>query len=49
LAPATFLAKVTEIVQAMHKEGLLKQLSEKYYGTDLSSAAATFDIAKLNQ
>lgn len=49
LAPATFLAKVTEAIQAMHKDGLLKQLSEKYYTADLASAAATFDVAKLNQ
>lgn len=46
---ATFRAKVTEILQAMHKDGTLKQLSEKYYGVDLAGAAAGFDLAGLKQ
>jgi len=45
----SFQAKVNEIIQAMHADGTLKQLSEKYYGTDLASAGATFDLAGLNQ
>ncbi len=45
----SFQAKVNEIIQGMHADGALKQLSEKYYGADLASAAATFDIAGLNQ
>lgn len=46
---ATFRAKVTEVLQAMHKDGTLKQLSEKYYGADLAEAAASFDIGALKQ
>jgi polar amino acid transport system substrate-binding protein len=42
-------AKVDEIIQAMHSDGTLKQLSEQYYGTDLANAAATFDVKALNQ
>jgi polar amino acid transport system substrate-binding protein len=33
-----FDAKVAEIVQAMHDDGTLKALSEKWYGADLTSA-----------
>jgi polar amino acid transport system substrate-binding protein len=49
LNPATFLARVTEVVKQLHSDGTLKSLSEKYYATDLTAAAATFDVAKLNQ
>lgn len=45
----TFRAKVTEILQAMHQDGTLKQLAEKYYGVDLAEAAGKFDIAGLKQ
>jgi len=49
LDTAAFQAKVNEIIQGMHADGTLKALSEKYYGTDLASAAAEFDIAGLEQ
>lgn len=49
LDTAAFRAKVTEVVQAMHTDGTLKQLSEKYYGIDLAGASATFDLSKLEQ
>ncbi len=49
LDTASFQAKVNEVIQAMHADGTLKQLSEKYYGTDLAAAAAEFDIAGLEQ
>lgn len=45
----SFLAKVTEIVQGLHKDGTLKALSEKHYGSDLASPAASFDVAGLTQ
>lgn len=35
-----FDAKITEIVQAMHDDGTLKALSEKWYGADLTSAGS---------
>jgi polar amino acid transport system substrate-binding protein len=49
LDTASFQAKVNEIIQGMHADGTLKQLSEKYYGADLVSAAAEFDLAGLEQ
>ncbi|MBK8047353.1 MAG: transporter substrate-binding domain-containing protein [Anaerolineales bacterium] len=49
LDTTSFRAKVDEVIQAMHQDGTLKQLAEKYYGTDLSAAAAPFDIAGLKQ
>lgn len=36
-----FAAKIKEIVAAMHKDGTLSRLSQKYYGTDLTKAKAT--------
>ena len=49
LDTASLQAKVNEIIQGMHTDGTLKQLSEKYYGADLASAAASFDLAGLEQ
>ncbi len=43
------LAKVSEIVQGLHKDGTLKTLAEKHYGSDLASPAAAFDVAGLKQ
>ena len=33
----------------MHKDGTLQKLSQKYYSTDLATAAATFDVNTLAQ
>jgi hypothetical protein len=33
----------------MHKDGTLVKLSNESYGLDLASAAASFDLASLNQ
>jgi polar amino acid transport system substrate-binding protein len=49
LDTTSFRAKIDETIQAMLADGTLKQLSEKYYGTDLSAAAAKFDMAALKQ
>jgi polar amino acid transport system substrate-binding protein len=38
---AEFDAKIKEIIEAMHKDGTLTKLSEKWYGTDLSTPAKT--------
>ena len=46
---SAFRDAVTKAIQEMHADGTLKTLSEKYYGTDLASAAAPFDIAALSQ
>jgi polar amino acid transport system substrate-binding protein len=47
--PIPFLKKVSEIIQGLNTDGTLLQLSQKYYSTDLTSAAATFDLAALKQ
>lgn len=47
--PLPFVKKVTEIIQGLHTDGTLLQLSQKYYGTDLTSAAAKFNLVALNQ
>jgi polar amino acid transport system substrate-binding protein len=46
LDPASFIAKVSEIVAGLHKDGTLSQLSQTWYGVDLTAAAATFNAAE---
>jgi polar amino acid transport system substrate-binding protein len=46
---AAFRDAVSKAIQEAHADGTLKTLSEKYYGTDLASAAAKFDLAALAQ
>jgi polar amino acid transport system substrate-binding protein len=47
--PIPFAKKVTEIIQAMHADGTLLKFSQKYYGTDLTTAATKFDFNALKQ
>jgi len=47
--PVSFVKKVTEIIQKMHSDGTLLNLSQKYYGIDLTTAASKFDWNALNQ
>ena len=49
LDPMPLVNKVTEIIQGLHADGTLKELSMKYYGTDLTEAAAKFDVSLLNK
>jgi polar amino acid transport system substrate-binding protein len=49
LDPASFVAKLDEIIQQMHQDGTLLKLSQQYYGLDLTTAAGKFDTALLNQ
>ena len=44
-----FVDRVDEIIQGFQKDGTLKQLSEKWFGTDYASAAQDFDIGGLHQ
>uniref|UniRef100_A0A7C1JII4 Transporter substrate-binding domain-containing protein n=1 Tax=Caldilinea aerophila TaxID=133453 RepID=A0A7C1JII4_9CHLR len=46
---AAFREAVTKAIQELHAEGVLLALSEKYYGVDLTTAAAEFDLTKLEQ
>ena len=34
--PTDFMAKIDEIVTAMHADGTLTKLSQKWFGTDLT-------------
>jgi polar amino acid transport system substrate-binding protein len=47
--PVPFVKKVTEIINGLNSDGTLLQFSQKYYGLDLTTAAASFDLAALNQ
>lgn len=45
----SLIAKVNEVIQGMHADGTLKEISMKWYGVDYTSAAASFDISALNK
>ena len=45
LDPHAFIAKVSDIIAGLHKDGSLAKLSTQYYGTDLTTAAASFDAS----
>jgi polar amino acid transport system substrate-binding protein len=47
--PVPFLKKVSEVIQGLNTDGTLAELSNKYYGLDLATPAASFDLAALNQ
>ena len=49
LSVKRFVDRVDEIIQGFQNDGTLKQLSEKWFGTDYASAAQDFDIDGLNQ
>jgi polar amino acid transport system substrate-binding protein len=45
----SLLEAVTKAIKDMHADGTLKTLSEKWFGLDLASAGADFDLSLLNQ
>jgi polar amino acid transport system substrate-binding protein len=47
--PIPLAKKVSEIIQQLLKDGTLLQLSQKYYGIDLTTAAGKFDLNALGQ
>jgi len=47
--PVPFVKKVSEVILGLETDGTLAQFSNKYYGLDLATAAASFDLAALNQ
>jgi polar amino acid transport system substrate-binding protein len=47
--PIPLVERLTEIILQMHADGTLLQLSQQYYGVDLTSAAGEFDVGMLNQ
>jgi ABC-type amino acid transport substrate-binding protein len=44
-----FVQKLNEIIQKLHKNGYLSDLSLKYFGYDITKKAEEFDISSLNQ
>ncbi len=43
-ASTSFVDKVNEIIQGMHNDGTLRNLSYQFYGEDLTTQAAEFDV-----
>jgi polar amino acid transport system substrate-binding protein len=49
LAPQAFLAAIDGAIRDLEASGDLKAASEKFFGIDYVTAAAAFDMAKVNQ
>jgi ABC-type amino acid transport substrate-binding protein len=49
LAPQAFLAAIDGAIRDLEASGDLKTASMKYFATDYVTAAAAFDMAKINQ
>lgn len=49
LSSKAFVGEVDRIVQELHRDGTLRQLSEKFFGRDYAAAAAAFDLGVLDQ
>jgi polar amino acid transport system substrate-binding protein len=47
--PTRLLTEITKMIREMHRTGLLKKLSIRYAGMDLTQEAAQFDITALQQ
>ncbi len=47
--PLPLIKRVSEVIQQMHADGTLSKLSQQFYGTDLASPAAKFDLNALKQ
>ena len=45
--PLPLIQRITEIVTAMHQEGTLRELSQKYYHGDFTKPASEYDIQAL--
>ncbi|HUI90187.1 MAG TPA: transporter substrate-binding domain-containing protein [Anaerolineales bacterium] len=49
LDPHSFIAAVSQVVQGLHKDGTLSKLCVQWEGSDLTTAAATFDASQFGQ
>jgi len=49
LDTTALIEKVNEIIQGMHADGTLSELSMKWYGADFTTAAADYDVSLLNR
>lgn len=46
---AAFVERINGIVQGLHADGTLRELSEEWFGTDYASEGANFDIEAIGQ
>jgi polar amino acid transport system substrate-binding protein len=49
LDPASFIAEVSRVVSALHKDGTLAGFSQTWYGVDLTAAAGAFNAAEFGK
>ena len=49
LGVKSFVERVDQIISAAHADGTMKALSMQWFGTEYTTPAAAFDLAKLNQ
>ncbi len=49
LDPHSFIAAVSQIIQGLHKDGTLSKLCIQWEGSDLTTAAATFDASQFGK
>jgi len=49
LDPHSFIAAVSQVVAGLHKDGTLSKLCIQWEGTDLTTAAATFDASQFGK
>jgi polar amino acid transport system substrate-binding protein len=49
LDPHSLIAKVSEIIAGLHKDGTLSKLSMQWYNIDLTASAATFDASQFGK
>ena len=49
LDPIPLVERVSDIIQTMHTNGTLLKLSQQYYGMDLTTATAEFEVETLGQ
>ena len=49
LDPVAFLDRIDSTISDLHAQGKLKALSMQFFGADLASAAAAFDLASVGQ
>jgi hypothetical protein len=47
--PLPLVRRLSTIIQEMHRDGKLKDLSQKYYRGDFTTRAAQFDFQALGQ
>ena len=45
----SFVGRVTQIVQGLHEDGTLRELSIEFFGQDYASAAGAFDLSTVEQ